>query len=490
MDISRPLRVILNVDRTVGGMPDVQHLSWLVVTLLTRSTRSVVASVGISVQDVPLNPGIDPGAPDGGPSFIAALKSTADAFGPDAAPVVEARDLSAVDLVLQIGDGNLSWPEVPVLHVAASGWTGAVGPGALEVPRFEGAQNPFGPYVAACLAAAEVYMLARVRNHRLQPISLNAWTLARVTDRLSEAATFDHSEPIVELDHVLAGTGAVGTALLLSLWAYPNASGIVRAADADEKGIDDTNLNRCVPFRWTDLDRPKAVVAAERLSGPHGLIIEPTIGRAENLVGTTTHLISAVDTPEARQALQDRYPVSTVQASTSGLRLEVLRVDPSAGTACLRCFNPPQEAMSDTEVRSTVAAMDEAAIAAHAAALGTDPSRVREWGRVGGCGQIGDALLDRLRPSDGGVAQFSVGFMSVLAGVVLAAQVIKDAGRRSRQLHEPADEVPLVGSKARFVMNLLDSANAPSGVRRYGRDPNCPACRGVRAEVWKGRWTG
>lgn len=488
VETSRPLRLIVDVDPTLGGGSGVQHLAWLLVTLLTRSTQAVIASVGISVRDEPLLPGIDPGAPDGGPSFVASLMATAEAFGPEAAPVVDAGDLGTADLVLQIGAASRDWPEAAVLHVAASGWTGAVAPDAVDLPRFEVGENPFGPYVAACLAAGQAFMLRRIRDHYLQPVALNAWTLAQVTDCLGECATFDPGEPVVKLDSVLAGAGAVGTALLLTLWAYRNSSGIVRTADADEKGVDDTNLNRCVPFWWADLGRPKAEVVAKRL-GRHGLIIEPTVGRAENLVDADTHLISAVDTPEARQALQDSYSVSAVQASTSGFRLEVLRVDPIAGTACLRCFNPPSTTTSDSEVRARVAAMDDATIAAHAAAVGTDPARVREWGRAGGCGQVGDALLDRLRPSDGRAAQFSVGFMSVLAGILLAAQVIKDAARRSGHLGT-SDTTPLAGFEARFVTNLLDPANAPAGVRRYGRDPDCPACRGVRAEVWTRRWAG
>jgi len=77
----------------------------------------------------------------------------------------------------------------------------------------------------------------------------------------------------------------------------------------------------------------------------HLCVVErrPTHGLAENLVSNRTHLISTVDTPEGRQTLQDKYSASAVQASTSGLRLEMLRVDPTAGTACLRCFNPPRE---------------------------------------------------------------------------------------------------------------------------------------------------
>jgi hypothetical protein len=492
VDASRPLRVVVDVDTTLVDQRGVQHLTWLLITLLTRTTSSVIATIGISSDDAPLLFGIDPAAPDGGPSLLDTLKATAGAFGPEATPVIDADELKGADLVLQIGNTTArGWLGAEILHVSAAGWTGVVTPDAAEVPPLDVAsENPFGPYVAACLAAGQAFMHARVRDHHLQAVVLNAWTLTQATTDLGAVTAVDPGEPSVELDHVVAGVGAVGTALLLTLWAYQQASGTIRAADADPKGVDDTNLNRCVPFHWTDLSLPKAMVAAERLSGHHGLVIEPTVGYAQNLVGPRTHLISAVDNPNARQALQDKYSASAVQASTSGLRLEMLRVDPTAGTACLRCFNPPREETPDSEVWAQVADMDEATIAAHAAAVGADADQVCEWGRVGGCGKIGDALLDRLRPSDGRAAQFSVGFMSVLAGVLLAGQVFKDAVLRAGDPDRITDGVPLAGEKARFVTNLLDPVNALAGVRRYGRDNECPACRGVRADVWANRWTG
>jgi hypothetical protein len=452
----------------------------------------VIATISINASDTPLLPGIDPSTPEGGPSLLDALKATAGVFGPAAAPVIDGRGPDGTDLVLQIGNTSASnWPGAAVLNVSASGWTGVVTPNADEMPALNHAgQNPYGPYIAACLAAGQAYMFARVRGYHLQPIALNAWTLTQATSDLAAAASVDPGEPSVELDHVLAGVGAVGTALLLALWAYQNASGTIHAADADPKGIDDTNLNRCLPFHWTDLGRPKARVAAERLSGNHSLVIKPTDGQAQNLISPRTHLISAVDTPNAREALQDKYSASAVQASTSGLRLEMLRVNPTVGGACLRCFNPPRRETSDSEVRARVADMDEATIAAHAAALGTEPDQVREWGRVGGCGQIGDALLGRLRPSDGSVAQFSVGFVSVLAGVLLAGQVLKDAIRRAGDPKNVTENIPLAGAETRFVTNLLDPVNALATVRRYSRDGECPSCRGVRAKVWANRWTG
>jgi len=492
VEASRPLRVVVDVDADLVDQPAGQHLTWLLVTLLVRSTRTVIETIAVRAVDAPLLAGVDPAEPDGGPSYLASLKAAAQAFGPESALVVDACSLDDVDLILRVGETRQDdRPGAEVLYVSAAGWTGSVSPAASDLPPFDATnQNPFGPYVAACLAAGQTFMYARVHDHRLQMAVLNAWTLAQSTTDLAAVAAVDPGEPAVELDHVLAGVGAVGSALLQIMWAYRPAAGTIRAADADSKGIDNTNLNRCVPFWWSDIGNPKATVAAERLSGHHGLVVDPTVGNAENLVDRDSHLISAVDTPEARQALQDKYPASAVQASTAGLRVEALRVDPTAGTACLRCFNPPRTKASDAEIRASVADMDSDTIATHADAIGTDPEQVRKWGRVGGCGQVGDALLHLLRPSDNSAAQFSVGFMSVLAGVLLAAQVIKDAVRRAGVPVGIIDGVPLVGPNARFVANLLEPANALAGVRRYGRDKACPACRGVRAKIWTKRWTG
>ncbi len=491
MEPSRPLRVVVAVGPDLAGLPGAQHLAWLLVTLLTRSTNSVIATVGIDVPNVALHPGVDPGEPDGNRLLAEALIAAAEHFGPEAAPVVEASSAGEVDLVLRIGAEDAGrWGDAQVVHVSATAWTGAVAPNPADLfPADLATDVPFGPYVAACLAAGQAFMFGRVRDHQIPTIALNAWTLSQATTDPAATAAVDPGAPSVALDHVLAGAGAVGSALLLTLWAYANASGTIRAADADQRGVDDTNLQRCVPFWWTDRNHPKAQTAANRLSGRHGLFIMPTNGRAENLVSKDTHLISAVDVPEAREALQDQYPASIVQASTSGLRMEMLRVDPTIPTACIRCFNQPRTTTPDDEVRALVEGMDEATLAEHAAAVGATVDVVRLWGRAGGCGSVGDALMDRMRPSDGANAQFSVGFASVLAGVLLAAQVLKDAIRREADPGVVGD-VGLVGAQARFVTNLLDPINAVAGVRRYGRDTSCPACEGIRAAVWRGRWTG
>jgi len=51
-------------------------------------------------------------------------------------------------------------------------------------------------------------------------------------------------------------------------------------------------------------------------------------------------LLSAVDTNESRQALQERYVPLAFSASTLNLRAEILRCGPPEIGACLSCFNP------------------------------------------------------------------------------------------------------------------------------------------------------
>ena len=66
--VSRPIRVVVDVDTTLVDQPGVQHLTWLLVTLLTRSTNSVIAAVGISSDDRPLLQGHRPRSTGGRPS--------------------------------------------------------------------------------------------------------------------------------------------------------------------------------------------------------------------------------------------------------------------------------------------------------------------------------------------------------------------------------------------------------------------------------------
>lgn len=62
--------------------------------------------------------------------------------------------------------------------------------------------------------------------------------------------------------------------------------------------------------------------------------------------------------------------------------------------------------------------------------LGVPVTDVHAWTHHGGCGTVGDRMLTHLRAATGHPAEFSVGFMSVLAGVLLAARAVQDASAR------------------------------------------------------------
>lgn len=429
-------------------------------------------------------------APDG--SLISTLLSAAESGGPDASPVRQADSTDSAYPYLRIvigGNDRLEGNADPgVVHIAGAGFVGAIDTRPIVCAASNNAStNPIGPYIAACLAAGHVFLSVRLSNYALTAVSLDGWTLS--TGGPSLLTPEEPGDVPIDLDHVLAGVGAVGSALLQVLWASPSVSGKITAVDADPDGVDLTNLNRCLIFGHDDIGSLKATTAARLLSRP-GLAMAGYAGLAENWVTGDTHLISAVDTPEARGALQDKYPASIIQASTRDLRLEMLRVDPTRNTACLRCYNEPHRKPSDVDLRNS---LESTQIPEHARAIGASEADVLAWAGAGGCGVLGDRMLERLRQGTGTTAEFSVGFLSVLAGILLAGQAIKDAAARLPVSPSSAFQSatpPLGLNTSRFVLNFLDPLIVLSGVRAYKRDPTCPACHGIRREVWLRRWTG
>lgn len=487
-----PARVAIVIPDDVAHLPRIQHTAWLLTTLLTRSTTAVVEEISISC---PVGTEIcafvaQRPASDG--SLMSTLLSAAKVAGPDASPVIQADPATSIAPTLRIVIGGTDQaagnPAPEAIHITGAGYVGAIdtSPRAVQT-RNNDSTNPIGPYIAACLAAGHVFLSVRLSNYAFTASSIDGWTLCTGEPDLF---TFEEPDDVeLDLDHVLAGVGAVGSALLQVLWASPNVRGKITAVDADADGIDVTNLNRCLIFGYDDIGSPKATTAARLLSRP-GLTIAGYEGLAEEWVTGQTHLISAVDTPEARGALQDRYPASIIQASTRDLRLEMLRVDPTRDAACLRCYNEPRKKTSDADLRKS---LEKSQISGHARAIGVSEADILAWAGAGGCGVLGDRMLERLRQGAGSAAEFSVGFLSVLAGILLAGQAVKDAVARLAQSPSSAVQsaIPPLGlSRSRFILNFLNPITILAGVRTYKRDPSCPACHGIRREIWLRRWTG
>ena len=76
------------------------------------------------------------------------------------------------------------------------------------------------------------------------------------------------------VDAALAGVGAVGCALIHTLWACPGIQGKVILADNDPEGVDETNLNRYALFGLESVGHPKAKEAA-RIARDSPILWEP-----------------------------------------------------------------------------------------------------------------------------------------------------------------------------------------------------------------------
>lgn len=192
-------------------------------------------------------------------------------------------------------------------------------------------------------------------------------------------------------------------------------------------------------------------------------------------------IISAVDTNRARAAIQNRYPARTLAGSTLDLRSEVLRCGPSGTGACLRCYNPPEQVATDDTLRGALAKSDAERLSAVAAAAGVELDDAREWINTGKCGTASSRLLPYLRAGAVQPARFALGFTSVMAGTLLAAETVKQ---------HLGVSAPLDDRFARAVFQFWRPTSPSNGATTYARDPRCPMCDPTTAggRAWRERY--
>lgn len=444
-----------------------QHTAWMLLNLLLR-LEGVVDRVILASQPVGLARRISPHFAEG-TQFGAAATDLAAHVG--SVPLELGHRDDGVGMHFHVGPG----PSVKdAWRVSGHGWQATLSTG--EVPDPTGDTNlPFGPYAAACLASAEVFRAVRLPRERYTPISnLNInlwdWGLTGVAPVLRVAG--------VRLDFGLAGVGAVAVAALHTWWACDALTGLAIIADNDVKGIDDTNLNRYVLFDRRHLGLPKATTACE-IYGPGQLGIHPIDGpydREQLAAWSPRVLLSAVDTNESRRDLQRGFaPGIAFGASTDGLRAELMVLGPAGHGPCLACHNKALDGVPDDVTREHVRAMTDAQLAELAAAAQTSPHVLRRWAQTGACGLVNEAALGRLLSPDSREQLWSVGFVSVFAGLILAAQTVKHAlGVASAPFG--------TSSKFQFRQPQATGNGTPRPVKS---DPACAVCANdVHRDVW------
>lgn len=453
-------------------MPAAQHTAWMLLNILSR-LDGIVGKIGLDCPtDVQIAGRVVPFSSN--TELRQALIEGSREIG-----IVPLEPDCSFAYILSVG-ASVNDNSNVTLYVHGEGWWGGISTEPFEsnwTPNL-----PFGPYIAACLAAGEVFKGARMipsEYTRPSTVCYSTWHHL-VTENKAEAWLADGPELLddVSLNVGLAGVGAVGSAWMHTLWACDGVTGSAVIADNDAAGVESTNLNRYSLFGVSSLGKAKATEAA-KIARSAGITWIPFDQGIEEL-SLPPRVISAVDKNATRQAIQNKYPARILSGSTKDLRAEILRCGPPGVGACLRCFNPPERIASDEEIRSTIDALPMEELEHMADEVGISASDAKVWAREGKCGMAGERLLPYLRRDQGETRQFAVGFVSVMAGTMLAAETIKDVVGAC---------VPLTDVIQRASFQFWEPTASSNQASPYLRDPSCPMCNvQTKNLIWTSRF--
>jgi hypothetical protein len=436
----------------------------------------------------------------GGPGARAAaeLQSLALAINPD---IELAADPAAVTAVIVVGDTRSAGAPATV-YAGSRGWDALISP---DTPRRSGdTPNPFGAAAAACLAAANVFRSVfgpYLTEADLDPeltLSLYDFQLRPTSDTAP-----DPGEVPVDLDDtVLAGVGAVGTAVVWTLARVPRLEGTLHLVDPE--GVALSNLQRYVITTQAHAERgvPKVDLATrvlgdgQRARGEAGLQVVPHAQRWGEFLRARAdwrlpRVLTAFDTKEDRIAAQAALPRRLLNAWTQLGDLGVSRHLNFGSAPCLAClYRPRTGGKSDAELVGDAmglpgAPMEIRMMLQSHAAIGADFVRgvakrrgIADEGRLqvllaysghslrafyneAFCGGVVLRLGGTAEAPDV-QAEAPMAFQSALAGVMLAAELFIDAQPQLR----PA------GRPVRTVIDLLRPVppflNQPAGRRTDG----------------------
>jgi hypothetical protein len=469
LDHGRAVTVAVVIPPDVAGDPAVQHTAWMTINMLARLER-VVESVSLSCPSaVPLAGRISP-LMSGTDDLAAGIAVGVAAI--DTVPLRIADDAADVRLVIGPGEAVADG-----LRVYGEGWCGGVARAA-SVHATERSAIPFGPYIGAAIAVGEVFRVARIDTDRYPPAESAFYSVWSHQAGRTYIPGGPAVVPDMMLDETLAGVGAVGCICAHALWAADGVGGGLLLVDGDTKGIDLTNLNRYLLFARQHLGFPKASAARDLLGGS-GIRWSVHDGPLETAPGLHRRILCAVDVNSARAAIQTRWPASLLMASTNELRAELVRCDPRHGGPCARCHNNPATATPDEELRRQFRGASPDEQREIAARSNAPLDEVIRWAETGECGTSGERVRDAMRAGQSDPPAFAVPFVSLAAGTMLAAEMVKE------YLDAP---VPLSPERQHATLQFWAPA-ASRGASRYGRDPRCPVCRPASEAValWRER---
>jgi hypothetical protein len=253
----------------------------------------------------------------------------------------------------------------------------------------------------------------------------------------------------------------------------------------DDDHYDDTNLNRCLLAGWLDIEQHKvhAIERALKAGGIEAFSFPGTIksyvtdlraGLRADVARQVDDLIfsvvtSCVDKGAARQDVQGLHPNLLLGGSTLSLQAKSNLYSGRPGAACLACFNPVEK--DGEKIRALENQLHKMPTRERGEFLtshGLDVRSIEEYLSGAQCGGLGEAALRDyvVRPP----AEFSAGFVSLGAGLLLASALLKNT-------------IFSANPSARHDMTTLNFLNGGLGGYWLGADDNCQLnCQAKRTE--------
>jgi hypothetical protein len=343
--------------------------------------------------------------------------------------------------------------------------------------------NPLGPFLAATLVAGEVFKRGRGlrRGRYLTGDGYSLWSDRAEPDWHALEAGPDVAGLTLPPVHI-AGLGAVGNALAYVIANLGLAGAYLVLIDDDCYDI--TNLNRCLLAGWQDQGEAKVKAVARALHDA-GLGVYPYAGTvkiyvADARTGLRSDVARAVDDLDfqivtscvdkgiSRHDVQGLWPKLLLGASTVNLQAKCNRYNAWRGAACLACFNPAERygekirALED-QLRSMSSGERKQFLSRN----GLEAKAVEEYLSGAPCGGLGETALKDFatRPPP----QFSAGFTSLAAGVLLAAALLRATAFASSAC--PSSDMVTVNFLNGGLIATGFGADDACGMQHHGSPP-------------------
>lgn len=363
------------------------------------------------------------------------------------------------------------------LYIGSDGWRLRL---SLNGPVYSGLSgNPFGAAATACIGVANLFRGA-----------MGEYLPSSQLDDELDVSVMDwgapYEGPVPDLDDItitlsetlLGGVGAIGNAVVWTLARLPRIEGTLRLIDPE--AVDLSNLQRYVLTDQASAGVSKVELAAAALRRVHPAleVTEHSLRWGEYLHERDNWAISriatAFDSVEDRVLAQGALPRSLLNAWTQLGDLGVSRHTAFGEVPCAACLYAPRPGgKSEAEHISNDLGFEGAPheirhllytgqpvsaefVRQIAENLGiTDPLHLKELLKLAGrplrefhgtaiCGGV---MLNLGVMPDGGGVEAPMAFQSVLAGVMLAAEIVLDAHREQAGV--------TVSPPVRTVLDLL-----------------------------------